>query len=53
LDALEIVRHGYKNSDYNHLFINVITTFAIEADEVKHALKDFANRYGKHVGNFV
>ncbi|KAI9033938.1 acetyl-CoA carboxylase [Phycomyces nitens] len=49
LDTLEIVSHEYKNSDCNHLFINFIPTFAIEADEVQHALKDFIDRHGKRL----
>ncbi|KAF7731439.1 acetyl-coenzyme-A carboxylase [Apophysomyces ossiformis] len=49
LDTLEIVSHDYKNSDCNHLFINFIPTFAIEADEVQHALKDFVDRHGKRL----
>ncbi|ORZ25473.1 acetyl-CoA carboxylase [Absidia repens] len=49
LDTLEIVSHEYKNSDCNHLFINFIPTFAIEADEVEHALKDFVDRHGKRL----
>ncbi|SAM05410.1 hypothetical protein [Absidia glauca] len=49
LDTLEIVSHQYKNSDCNHLFINFIPTFAIEADEVEHALKDFVDRHGKRL----
>ncbi|KAI8642972.1 acetyl-CoA carboxylase [Parasitella parasitica] len=49
LDTLEIVSHEYKNSDCNHLFINFIPTFAIEADDVEHALKDFVDRHGKRL----
>ncbi|KAI7872973.1 acetyl-CoA carboxylase [Spinellus fusiger] len=49
LDTLEIVSHEYKNSDCNHLFINFIPTFAIEVDEVQHALKDFIDRHGKRL----
>ncbi|ORX57605.1 acetyl-CoA carboxylase [Hesseltinella vesiculosa] len=49
LDTLEIVSHDYKNSDCNHLFINFIPTFAIEADEVETALKDFVDRHGKRL----
>ncbi|RCH96152.1 acetyl-coenzyme-A carboxylase [Rhizopus azygosporus] len=49
LDTLEIVSHEYKNSDCNHLFINFIPTFAIEVDEVEHALKDFVDRHGKRL----
>lgn len=49
LDTLEIVSHEYKNSDCNHLFINFIPTFAIESDEVEHALKDFVDRHGKRL----
>ncbi|KAI8067073.1 acetyl-CoA carboxylase [Gongronella butleri] len=49
LDTLEIVSHDYKNSDCNHLFINFIPTFAIEADEVEVALKDFVDRHGKRL----
>ncbi|KAI9306564.1 acetyl-CoA carboxylase [Cunninghamella echinulata] len=49
LDTLEIVSHDYKNSDCNHLFINFIPTFAIEADEVEIALKDFVDRHGKRL----
>jgi acetyl-CoA carboxylase/biotin carboxylase 1 len=49
LDTLEIVSHEYKNSDCNHLFINFIPTFAIEADEVETALKDFVDRHGKRL----
>ncbi|KAI8988392.1 acetyl-CoA carboxylase [Mycotypha africana] len=49
LDTLEIVSHEYKNSDCNHLFINFIPTFAIEADEVENALKDFVDRHGKRL----
>lgn len=49
MDTLEIVSHEYKNSDCNHLFINFIPTFAIEADEVEHALKDFVDRHGKRL----
>ncbi|OBZ91864.1 Acetyl-CoA carboxylase [Choanephora cucurbitarum] len=49
LDTLEIVSHEYKNSDCNHLFINFIPTFAIEAEDVEHALKDFVDRHGKRL----
>ncbi|KAI9318493.1 acetyl-CoA carboxylase [Dichotomocladium elegans] len=49
LDTLEIVSHEYKNSDCNHLFINFIPTFAIEADEVETALKEFVDRHGKRL----
>ncbi|KAI8980307.1 acetyl-CoA carboxylase [Pilobolus umbonatus] len=49
LDTLEIVSHDYKNSDCNHLFINFIPTFAIETNEVEHALKDFVDRHGKRL----
>ncbi|KAI9483961.1 MAG: acetyl-CoA carboxylase [Benjaminiella poitrasii] len=49
LDTLEIVSHEYKNSDCNHLFINFIPTFAIEANEVEDALKDFVDRHGKRL----
>ncbi|KAI8890576.1 acetyl-CoA carboxylase [Backusella circina FSU 941] len=49
LDTLEIISHEYKNSDCNHLFINFIPKFAIEADEVEHALKDFVDRHGKRL----
>ncbi|CDS10010.1 hypothetical protein LRAMOSA02687 [Lichtheimia ramosa] len=49
LDTLEIVSHDYKNSDCNHLFINFIPTFAIEADQVEHALKEFVDRHGKRL----
>ncbi|KAI7904359.1 acetyl-CoA carboxylase [Cokeromyces recurvatus] len=49
LDTLEIVSHEYKNSDCNHLFINFIPTFAIEANDVEHALKDFVDRHGKRL----
>ncbi|KAI7874489.1 acetyl-CoA carboxylase [Lichtheimia hyalospora FSU 10163] len=49
LDTLEIVSHEYKNSDCNHLFINFIPTFAIEPDEVEHALMAFVDRHGKRL----
>lgn len=49
LDTLEIVSHEYKNSDCNHLFINYIPTFAIEADEVETALQEFVDRHGKRL----
>lgn len=49
LDTLEIVGQQYKNSDCNHLFINFIPTFAIEADEVENALKGFVDRHGKRL----
>lgn len=49
LDTLEIVSHEHKNSDCNHLFINFIPTFAIEADEVETALKEFVDRHGKRL----
>ncbi|KAG2224710.1 hypothetical protein INT45_009025 [Circinella minor] len=49
LDTLEIVSHEYKNSDCNHLFINFIPTFQLEADEVETALKEFVDRHGKRL----
>ncbi|KAI9281434.1 acetyl-CoA carboxylase [Umbelopsis sp. AD052] len=49
LDTLEIVGQQYKNSDCNHLFINFIPTFAIEAEDVENALKGFVDRHGKRL----
>ncbi|KAG0240329.1 acetyl-coenzyme-A carboxylase [Actinomortierella wolfii] len=49
LDALEIVGATYKQSDCNHLFINFIPTFQLDANEVEHALKGFIDRHGKRL----
>ncbi|KAF8984233.1 acetyl-coenzyme-A carboxylase [Entomortierella lignicola] len=49
LDALEIVGATYKQSDCNHLFINFIPTFQLDADEVETALKGFIDRHGKRL----
>ncbi|KAF9435540.1 acetyl-coenzyme-A carboxylase [Entomortierella beljakovae] len=49
LDALEIVGATYKQSDCNHLFINFIPTFKLDADEVESALKGFIDRHGKRL----
>ncbi|KAG0315088.1 acetyl-coenzyme-A carboxylase [Dissophora globulifera] len=49
LDALEIVGATYKQSDCNHLFINFIPTFQLDADEVESALKGFIDRHGKRL----
>ncbi|KAF9904003.1 acetyl-coenzyme-A carboxylase [Linnemannia zychae] len=49
LDALEIVGATYKQSDCNHLFINFIPTFQLDATEVESALKGFIDRHGKRL----
>ncbi|KAG0277801.1 acetyl-coenzyme-A carboxylase [Linnemannia exigua] len=49
LDALEIVGATYKQSDCNHLFINFIPTFQLDATEVETALKGFIDRHGKRL----
>ncbi|ORZ00046.1 acetyl-CoA carboxylase [Lobosporangium transversale] len=49
LDALEIVGATYKQSDCNHLFINFIPTFQLDANEVESALKGFIDRHGKRL----
>ncbi|KAJ1558698.1 acetyl-coenzyme-A carboxylase, partial [Nowakowskiella sp. JEL0078] len=49
MDALEIVSAQHPNTDCNHIFINFIPTFDIDANAVEGSLKDFVGRSGSRL----
>jgi acetyl-CoA carboxylase/biotin carboxylase 1 len=49
LDNLEVIWSKHPNSDCNHLFINFLPTFELDADAIEQCLRELVDVHGKRL----